>query len=135
MLCILRFQIPIKIKKYCNRIKLFGKILGFRYTSIRGDKIDVLYNNIKHAFFQPCDNEMIILLHFHLKVLYYHFIAFLFLNAYYFQHIIIILNRILSFGAKRSILTFNFILKLVRLLRIWENIITCKIVMTFKMNK
>uniref|UniRef100_A0A1I7YJM3 FACT complex subunit n=1 Tax=Steinernema glaseri TaxID=37863 RepID=A0A1I7YJM3_9BILA len=40
---------------------------GFRYTSLRGDKIDVLYNNIKHAFFQPCDSEMIILLHFNLK--------------------------------------------------------------------
>ena len=41
---------------------------GFRYTSIRGDKVDVLYNNIRAAFFQPCDSEMIILLHFHLKV-------------------------------------------------------------------
>jgi nucleosome binding factor SPN SPT16 subunit len=41
---------------------------GFRYTSIRGDKVDILYNNIKHAFFQPCDGEMIILLHFNLKV-------------------------------------------------------------------
>merc|ERR1719348_1364664 len=40
---------------------------GFRYTSIRGDKLDILYNNIKHALFQPCDGEMIILLHFHLK--------------------------------------------------------------------
>merc|ERR1719312_513036 len=40
---------------------------GFRYTSIRGDKVDILYNNIKHAFYQPCDGEMIILLHFHLK--------------------------------------------------------------------
>ncbi|CAJ0929870.1 unnamed protein product, partial [Mesorhabditis belari] len=40
---------------------------GFRYTSLRGDKIEVLYNNIRHAFFQPCDKEMIILLHFHLK--------------------------------------------------------------------
>ncbi|XP_052830934.1 FACT complex subunit SPT16 [Octopus bimaculoides] len=40
---------------------------GFRFTSIRGDKVDILYNNIKHAFFQPCDGEMIILLHFHLK--------------------------------------------------------------------
>lgn len=40
---------------------------GFRYTSIRGDKVDILYNNIKNAFFQPCDGEMIILLHFHLK--------------------------------------------------------------------
>jgi nucleosome binding factor SPN SPT16 subunit len=24
---------------------------GFRFTSIRGDKVDILYNNIKHAFF------------------------------------------------------------------------------------
>lgn len=41
---------------------------GFRFTSVRGDKVDILYNNIKHAFFQPCDGEMIILLHFNLKV-------------------------------------------------------------------
>ncbi|CAF1415059.1 unnamed protein product [Didymodactylos carnosus] len=40
---------------------------GFRYTSVRGDKIDILYSNVKHAFYQPCDNEMIILIHFHLK--------------------------------------------------------------------
>lgn len=40
---------------------------GFRYISVRGDKVDILYNNIKNAFFQPCDSEMIILLHFHLK--------------------------------------------------------------------
>jgi nucleosome binding factor SPN SPT16 subunit len=33
--------------------------LGFRFTSVRGDKVDILYNNIKHAFFQPCDGEMI----------------------------------------------------------------------------
>ena len=38
-----------------------------RYTSIRGDRVDILYDNIKHAFYQPCDNEMIILLHFNLK--------------------------------------------------------------------
>lgn len=40
---------------------------GFRYTSVRGDKVDILYNNIQSAFFQPCDGEMIIVLHFHLK--------------------------------------------------------------------
>lgn len=40
---------------------------GFRFTSVRGDKVDILYNNVKNAFFQPCDGEMIILLHFHLK--------------------------------------------------------------------
>uniref|UniRef100_A0A3Q3J6N8 FACT complex subunit n=1 Tax=Monopterus albus TaxID=43700 RepID=A0A3Q3J6N8_MONAL len=40
---------------------------GFRFTSVRGDKVDILYNNIKHAIFQPCEGEMIIVLHFHLK--------------------------------------------------------------------
>lgn len=40
---------------------------GFRFTSVRGDKVDILYNNVKNTFFQPCDGEMIILLHFHLK--------------------------------------------------------------------
>ncbi|KAI4808197.1 hypothetical protein KUCAC02_000262 [Chaenocephalus aceratus] len=40
---------------------------GFRFTSVRGDKVDILYNNIKHALFQPCDGEMIIVLHFHLR--------------------------------------------------------------------
>ena len=41
---------------------------GFLYTSIRGEKLEILYNNIKHAIFQPCDHEVIILIHFHLKV-------------------------------------------------------------------
>ena len=41
---------------------------GFLYTSLRGDKVEILYNNIKHAVFQPCDHEIIILIHFHLKV-------------------------------------------------------------------
>lgn len=53
--------------------RLWNKLLdcdvGFRFTSVRGDKVDILYNNIKHAFFQPCDGEMIILLHFHMKVM------------------------------------------------------------------
>lgn len=46
---------------------LEAHVNGFRYISVRGDKVDLLYNNIKTAFFQPCDGEMIILLHFHLK--------------------------------------------------------------------
>jgi nucleosome binding factor SPN SPT16 subunit len=46
---------------------LEAHVNGFRYTSVRGDKVDILYNNIKNAFFQPCEGEMIILLHFHLK--------------------------------------------------------------------
>uniref|UniRef100_A0A8C6VF72 FACT complex subunit n=1 Tax=Naja naja TaxID=35670 RepID=A0A8C6VF72_NAJNA len=47
---------------------LEAHVNGFRFTSVRGDKVDILYNNIKHAVFQPCDGEMIIVLHFHLKV-------------------------------------------------------------------
>ena len=39
---------------------------GFRYSSPRGDTLDILYRNIKHAFFQPAEAEMITLVHFHL---------------------------------------------------------------------
>jgi len=39
---------------------------GLRYTSSQNEKIDISYNNIKHCFFQPCDDEMIVLVHFHL---------------------------------------------------------------------
>jgi len=57
---------PNLVQKRLSGI-LEAHVNGFRYTSIRGDKVDVLYNNIKHALFQPCDGEMIILLHFHLR--------------------------------------------------------------------
>ncbi len=42
---------------------------GIRYQSaIKSEhKIDVLFNNIKHLLFQPCDNELIVVLHIHLK--------------------------------------------------------------------
>ncbi|KAJ4721703.1 FACT complex subunit SPT16-like [Melia azedarach] len=40
---------------------------GFRYSTSRPDeRVDVMFSNIKHAFFQPADREMITLLHFHL---------------------------------------------------------------------
>lgn len=40
-----------------------------RYRNIlKGEqKVDILFSNIKHLFFQPCDNELIVLIHFHLK--------------------------------------------------------------------
>ena len=55
------------VNKY-DMLQFCWALSGFRFTSVRGDKVDILYNNIKHAFFQPCDGEMIILLHFNLKV-------------------------------------------------------------------
>eukprot|EP00939_MAST-03C_sp_MAST-3C-sp1_P001704 g1704.t1 len=40
---------------------------GFRFRSVKGEKLDVNYANIKHAIFQPCKNEHTVILHFHLK--------------------------------------------------------------------
>ncbi|KAD7116726.1 hypothetical protein R6Q59_006536 [Mikania micrantha] len=40
---------------------------GFRYSTSRADeRVDILFGNIKHAFFQAAEKEMITLLHFHL---------------------------------------------------------------------
>lgn len=40
---------------------------GFRYSTSRTDeRVDIMYGNIKHAFFQPAEKEMITLVHFHL---------------------------------------------------------------------
>lgn len=40
---------------------------GFRFSAQKGEKVDIIFKNIKHAFFQPCDREMLIIVHFHLK--------------------------------------------------------------------
>lgn len=32
------------------------------------DVVDITYANIKHAILQPCERELIVLVHFHLKV-------------------------------------------------------------------
>ncbi|KAI1312608.1 FACT complex subunit spt16 [Mortierella claussenii] len=42
---------------------------GLRYVSpLRNEnRIDILFNNIKHLFFQPCDGELVVLIHCQLK--------------------------------------------------------------------
>ncbi|KAJ4832785.1 FACT complex subunit spt16 [Turnera subulata] len=46
---------------------LEAHVNGFRYATNRADeRVDVMFANIKHAFFQPAEKEMITLLHFHL---------------------------------------------------------------------
>jgi nucleosome binding factor SPN SPT16 subunit len=46
---------------------LEAHVNGFRYSTSRADeRVDIMYGNIKHAFFQPAEKEMITLLHFHL---------------------------------------------------------------------
>jgi nucleosome binding factor SPN SPT16 subunit len=39
---------------------------GFRFRSDKGAVVAVIYNNIKHAFFQPSQNELITVIHLHL---------------------------------------------------------------------
>jgi nucleosome binding factor SPN SPT16 subunit len=34
---------------------------------VRGEKLDVNYNNIRHSVFQPCKKELTVILHFNLK--------------------------------------------------------------------
>uniref|UniRef100_A0A803L4L0 FACT complex subunit n=1 Tax=Chenopodium quinoa TaxID=63459 RepID=A0A803L4L0_CHEQI len=46
---------------------LEAHVNGFRFSTSRSDeRVDIMFANIKHAFFQPAENEMITLLHFHL---------------------------------------------------------------------
>lgn len=40
---------------------------GFRFISNRSESIEIIYRNVKHAFYQPCESELIVLIHFHLK--------------------------------------------------------------------
>ncbi|KAJ1954193.1 FACT complex subunit spt16, partial [Linderina pennispora] len=43
---------------------------GLRYLSTgrhNNATIDILFNNVRHLFFQPCDNELLVLIHVHLK--------------------------------------------------------------------
>ena len=39
---------------------------GLRFNSTKGEKIDIIFSNVKHAIFQPVENELIVLLHFNL---------------------------------------------------------------------
>lgn len=30
-------------------------------------RLDILFSNVKHLFFQPCDHELLVIIHIHLK--------------------------------------------------------------------
>lgn len=40
---------------------------GLRFTTNKGEIMDMMYANIKHAIFQPCEKTTMVLIHFHLK--------------------------------------------------------------------
>jgi nucleosome binding factor SPN SPT16 subunit len=69
-------------KKVAGDLQMFKN--GLRYSPLRGDQkvgkcllfgnaididpvVDIIYSNIRHCFFQPCDQELYVILHFHLK--------------------------------------------------------------------
>ncbi|ODQ63257.1 SPT16-domain-containing protein [Nadsonia fulvescens var. elongata DSM 6958] len=69
---------PIKLDSVFMRPATEGKRVpggleihqnGIRYVSpFRSDQnVDVVFSNIKHLFFQPCDQELIVVIHLHLK--------------------------------------------------------------------
>ncbi|KAI8089405.1 FACT complex subunit-domain-containing protein [Halteromyces radiatus] len=68
---------PLRLPEVYVRPQLDGKRLpgeleihtnGLRYQSIRSDNsFNVLFSNVKHLFFQPCDNELLVLIHIHFK--------------------------------------------------------------------
>lgn len=40
---------------------------GLRFISTRREVVDIMYANIRFAIYQPCENEIMVLIHFHLK--------------------------------------------------------------------
>jgi nucleosome binding factor SPN SPT16 subunit len=39
---------------------------GFRFSSSKGEHVDVIYTNVKHAIYQPCENDQVVLIHLNL---------------------------------------------------------------------
>lgn len=67
---------PYKLQEAFIRPALDGKRLpgeveihtnGVRYQSVGAQRVDVLFSNVKHLFFQPCDHELLVIVHMHLK--------------------------------------------------------------------
>jgi len=46
---------------------LEAHVNGLRFSSGRGEYLDILYSNIKHPIFAPCKGETMIVIHLHLK--------------------------------------------------------------------
>lgn len=40
---------------------------GLRFSSKKHEMVDIMYTNIQHSLFQPCECEVMVLIHFHLQ--------------------------------------------------------------------
>jgi hypothetical protein len=50
-----------------TRFVLFLCVFTFCFNALQGQKLDILYSNIAHAFFQPAEQEALVILHFNLR--------------------------------------------------------------------
>ena len=61
---------PVFIRPGLEGKRLAGSIEvhqnGLRYHHPTSQNVDVLFSNVKHLFFQPCDHELIVIIHVHL---------------------------------------------------------------------
>lgn len=62
---------PVQIRPAPEGRKVAGALEihknGLRYTTaLKEQTVDVLFSNVKHLFFQPCDHEVMVIIHAHL---------------------------------------------------------------------
>lgn len=56
---------PLEGKRLPGAVEIHQN--GLRYTHAGGaQKVDILFSNVKHLFFQPCDHELIVIIHVYL---------------------------------------------------------------------
>lgn len=69
----LRYQSPLKGEAKIGEHAFGRRDLSHTFSSILANtccylrNTDLLFNNMQHLFFQPCDKELIVLIHIHLK--------------------------------------------------------------------
>jgi nucleosome binding factor SPN SPT16 subunit len=54
-------------KRYPGDLEIHANGLRYQSSAKHDQKVDILFSNIQHLFFQPCDGELIILVHIHLR--------------------------------------------------------------------
>jgi nucleosome binding factor SPN SPT16 subunit len=54
-------------KRFAGDLEIHMNGLRYQSSAKQNDKVDILFSNIQHFFFQPCDGELIILVHIHLR--------------------------------------------------------------------
>ena len=66
----LKSLVDIKMRPTMSGRKTIGQLVsytnGLKFSSKKGEMLEVSLDNVEHAIFRPCDDNMIIILHFYL---------------------------------------------------------------------